>query len=293
MYKILVLTDFSAASRHALSFAQALFADTAADFCLTNAFPFEPEMSYGGAFWLEEEQHETKKNLRHLQESMTQLPQPVYHTYRTMIILGEPVQAVDRLLTQEHFDLIVLGTTGMGKNALFGSVATGMIRQAKANVLVVPTSAPIRPLEQLVLATDYQSVNDAGSLALLTGIASRKAATLTLLTIENPNEPTSQPSEGSRQYVLQALEGVRTIPYAIHDDDVLHGINAYLDLHTVDVLVMLPHHKGFFDVIRNKSVSRSVAYQPRVPLLTLYDEKTDASGPGSKAGLTRPFISAL
>jgi nucleotide-binding universal stress UspA family protein len=293
MYKILILTDFSAASRHALSFAQALFADTATDFCLTNAFPFEPEMNYGGAFWLEEEQHETKKNLRHLQESIMQQPQPSYHNYRTTIILGEPVQAVDRLLTQERFDLIVLGTTGMGKNPLFGSVATGMIRQAKAHVLVVPTSAPIRPLEQLVLATDYQSVKNGESFTLMKEIASRKAATLTLLTIENPGEPATQPSETSRQYVLQALEGVKTIPYAIHDDDVLHGIDAYLDLHTVDVLVMVPHHKGFFDVLRNKSISRSVAYHPRVPLLALYDEKIDGYQPGSATETTTPLFSAL
>lgn len=32
MYKILLLTDFSPASHHALDFAQALFADTPAQF---------------------------------------------------------------------------------------------------------------------------------------------------------------------------------------------------------------------------------------------------------------------
>lgn len=293
MYKILILTDFSAASRHALSFTQALFADTAAAFCLTNAFPFEPEMSYGGAFWLQEEQHETKKNLQHFRASMTQAPQPSYHTYRTSIILGDPVQAVDRLLTQEPFDLIVLGATGMGKNSLFGSVATGMIRQARANVLVVPVAAPIRPVEQLVLATDYESVNDIGSFALLKEIARRKAATLTLLTIQNPGEPATEPSERSRQQVLQALDGVQTIPYAIHDDDVLRGINTYLDLHTVDLLTMLPHHKGFFDVLRQKSVSRPVAYQPRVPLLALYDGQADAARLGGEIMDNKPLISSL
>lgn len=293
MYKILVLTDFSAASRHALSFAQALFADTATDFCLTNAFPFEPEMSYGGAFWLEEEQQETKKNLHHLQESITRQPQPVYHSYRTTIILGEPVQATERLLTQEHFDLIVLGTTGAGRNPLFGSVATGMIRQATTNVLVVPTSAPIRPMEQLVLATDYRSVNDTESFSLLKEIVSRKAAILTLLTIENLKEPGEQPTELSRQYVLRALEGVQTVPYEIHDADVLHGINAYLDLHTVDLLVMLPHHKGFLDMVRNKSISRSVAYHPRVPLLTLYDKETTTQKNDSESIESISVISSL
>ncbi len=285
MYKILLLTDFSASSRHALSFAQTLFADTAADFCLTNAFPFEPEMSYGGAFWLEEEQLETKKNLHQLQETMTQHSNSSLHTYRTTIILGEPVQAVERLLEQERFDLIVLGTTGAGRSALFGSVATGMIRQAATNVLVVPTAVAIGPIEQIVLATDYKSVNHAESLAMLNEVAGRKAATVTLLTIKSSKEPVVLPSELSRQAVLNALENVQTVPFDVHDDDVLRGINTYLDTHPADMLVMLPHHTGLFDVLLNKSVSRAVAYHPRVPLLTLYDAKNTTKAVAESADI--------
>ncbi|AUD04275.1 universal stress protein [Spirosoma pollinicola] len=292
MYKILLLTDFSAASRHALSFAQTLFADTATDFSLTNAFPFEPEMSYGGAFWLEEEQQETRKSLHHLKETMTQQPISSLHTYRTSIILGEPVQAVERLLEQEHFDLIVLGTTGAGRSSLFGSVATGMIRQVTTNVLVVPASVSIGPIEQIVLATDYRSVNHAESLVMLKEVACRKAAMVTLLTIKNAEEPVVVPTEISRQSVFNALANVQTESFEMHDDDVLHGINTFLDTHTVDMLVMLPHHTGLFDVLRNKSVSRAVAYHPRVPLLTLYDAKNKVKGVSEPVN-TYPVVSGL
>ncbi|MBO0935413.1 universal stress protein [Fibrella sp. HMF5335] len=279
MYKILLLTDFSAASRHAIAYAQALFSDTAANFCLLNAYPIEPAMEYGAAFLLAEGREAAEQNLHEFRQAVTETPQPDYHTYRTLVALGEPIDAVARLLETEHIDLIVVGATGAGNSERTGSVATGLLRLANTHVLVVPVTAPIRPLQQIVLATDYRSVNDAQSLVLLTDLASRKAALLTLLTIENPKKPDSQPTDASRRYVQKAFDGVQTDLYTIHDTDVRHGIQAYLDLHPVDMLVLLPHHKSLFDVLRKQSVSRSVAYHPPVPVLALYDELTPADSP--------------
>ncbi|GAB4026354.1 universal stress protein [Spirosoma gilvum] len=271
MYKILLLTDFSAASQHAIAYTQALFSDTAADFCFLYACPIEPDMEYAGATLLAERWKMAEKLLKQLRSEMTRQPEPAYHTYRTMAVMGSPAGIVNQLLVKEHYDLVVLGAAGSGWSELLGSVATGLVRDAKTNVLVVPTSAPIRPLEQIVLATDYRSVNDAHSLRLVNDLASRKEADLTVLTIENPDNSRARTSELGRQYILDAFQEVQTDTYTIYDDNVLHGIKSYLKTHKVDMLVMLPHHKSLFDVIRHKSVSRSIAYQPSVPLLTLYD----------------------
>jgi len=286
MYKILLLTDFSAASRHAIAFTQALFADTAASFSLLHALPLEPDLSHNGAFLLAEQRESAEQALHDLQQSLTQPAVPSYHTYQKLVALGGPVGVVEQLLADEPFDLVVAGATGAGFSEFIGNVATGLVRHAATNVLVVPLSAPIRPVEQVVLATDYRSVNDAESLRFLTDLAARKAAALTLLTIENPAEPDSHSSEVNRRYVEKALENLSTLRYTIHDDEVRHGIYAYLDAHAVDLLVMLPHHKTMLDVLLTNSVTRSMAYHPRVPLLTLYDTVTV-----STADVTQPAVS--
>lgn len=274
MYKLLLLTDFSAASQHAIVYTQALFSDTAADFCLLHAFPFVPEEGYSGTLLLGEQLESAEKAMQALKRSITRQPVPAYHTYRTLVALGSPERALEVQLAQEHFDLIVVGATGSGRNEFFGSVATGLIRTAQTNVLVVPTVAPIRPLSQLVLATDYRSVNDAESFGLLNDLASRKAAQLTVLTIEKSRQ--EQAEAASRSYVLTALANLKTDTYTINDDDVRHGIDAYLDTHTVDLLVVLPHHKGFLDILTGNSIARSMAFHPRVPLLSLYDSTSAA-----------------
>ncbi|WP_338870571.1 universal stress protein [Spirosoma sp. SC4-14] len=273
MYKLLLLTDFSAASRHAIAFAQALFADTAADFCFMNACSIEPSLQDSGAFLLNERWLAAEKLLNELQRELTQQPEPTYHTYRTITMIGEPVDSVNKLLDSESFDMVVVGATGHGWSELMGSVATDAVQTIKTNVLVVPTAAAIRPLQQIVLATNYRSVNSTTSLTFLDDLASRKGAQLTLLTIEDPNRSGTQ-AEPGRQRVLDAFEDVRTDTYMIHDDNVLRGIDTYLKTHTVDLLVLLPHHKSLFDVVSGKSVSRSVAYHPHAPLLALYDKQT-------------------
>lgn len=296
MYKILVLTDFSPASHHAVAFTQALFTDTATQFCLLHAFSAEPTEGFTGTFLLAEQRQLAEESLQELERTLTQQPVPVDHTYRTLAMLGNPIRAVEMLLAQDFFDLVVVGATGLGRIEFFGSVATGMIRAANTNVLVVPVSSPIRPLERVVLATDCRSVNDAESFVFLTDLARRKAVRLTLLTIEDPRQPDTQASERSRQYVLRAFDGLQTDIYRIHDEDVQHGINAYLDNHTVDLFVMLPHHKSFFDVLHNNSETRPMAYHPRVPLLTLYDTTTVTLPPAKEPASERddiPFTTYL
>lgn len=288
MYKLLLLTDFSAASEHAIAFAQALFADTATNFCLLHTYPIRLEESYAGALMLAEDRAVAETQLRQLKEKITQQPVPDYHTYRTMVALGGPVGAVDELLTDEQFDLIVVGASGTGFAELFGSVATGLVRSAPTNVLVVPTQAPITPVQEVVLATDYRSVNHTESLTFLNELASRKGANLTLLTIEKglPGEPLSPLT---RDVVEQAFDSVQANPYFIYDDDALHGIDLYLNEHRTDLLVLIPHHKGFFDVLLQNSVTRSMAFAPRVPLLTLYDgEQATATRPQSASQPERP-----
>ncbi|GAB4049780.1 universal stress protein [Spirosoma litoris] len=296
MYTILLLTDFSAASRHAIAYTQALFGDTAVDFCLLHVCPLEPEMEFAGATLLAERWQTAEASLNRLQQELAQAPEPIYHTYRTLLRMGEPTGVVNQLLVKEttKFDLVVLGATGSGWSELAGSVATAMVREAKTNVLVVPDDAPIRPVDRLVLATDYQSIIDVQSLRFLSELANRKAASLTLLTIENPLGTKAPASELSRQYVLRALESVLTDTYTIHDDNVLHGIDAYIKTHTVDLLVMLPHHKSFFDVLLHKSVSRSVAFHPSVPLLSLYDVNHQSISSNDSSALDKiPFATFL
>lgn len=271
MYKILLLTDFSPASRHAITFVQALFQNTAAEFCLVNAFPVEAVEAPGAAFLMTEARENAEDALEELYTSIEKSVVPAYHRYQKLVALGDPVGVVERMLTKERYDLVVVGATGNGNQEWLGSVATGLLRHAKTSVLVVPLTAPIQALKRIVVAIDYRAVDDSQPFSLLVDLAVRASADITLLTIENPDDPQTKASPVGQQSLFNVFSDLSVCPYTIHDSDVLHGIDTYLDTHSVDLLALLPHHKSLLSVLLNKSVSRSLAYHPRVPLLAIFD----------------------
>ncbi|GAB2773087.1 hypothetical protein GCM10027275_15060 [Rhabdobacter roseus] len=272
MKKILLLTDFSEASKRAIRFAQVLFYDTAAEFDLLHAYPLLPDVMYETAPLQEESVLAAQENLQKVLSELTDQPTPAYHTYRTLTAPGDPVEAVTRALTHRAYDYVVVGATGAGFLPVLGSVATGLIRHAKAHVLVVPSSATGRPVRDVTLALDYGSFTQLEKLQPLQELIDRKKARLTALTIVDNHTPVllGQDFEWYSQQLRRALATVEVEPHFILDEKVEHGIESYLSTHAVDLLVTVPRRKSLLDALWNRSLTRQLAYKPRVPLLALY-----------------------
>ena len=71
MYKVLLLTDFSLSTDHALAFTQALFAGTAIQFCLLHTFSIQPIEGFAGSFLLAEQRQSAEVSLQELERTLT------------------------------------------------------------------------------------------------------------------------------------------------------------------------------------------------------------------------------
>ncbi len=283
MKKILLLTDFSDASKKAIYFAQVLFDHTPAEFRIVNTYPPLIDLNYGTAAMLEAEEEASRLQLTNLLADLTSQPTPAYHSYKTTACIGEPVSTAERLLSQEAFDFVLVGASGRHSSQLLGSTATGMIRSCPTNVLIVPATTQIRPFQEIVLAVNVTSLNDMDTLLPLKEILTDKGAKLTILTITNKkNKLTATEIDQQRNRIANYLQSERVEAYVIHDDNVNHGINDYLDTHHVDLLVTIPHQKSLPDVILNTSVTRKLAFKPHVPVLTLYEPDIQSEYPGDE-----------
>ncbi|GAB3909017.1 hypothetical protein GCM10028803_45870 [Larkinella knui] len=273
MKKILLLTDFSEASQKAIHFAQALFDDTAAEFYLLHAYPIEPDAMYGTAFLMEEAERSARQSLQELLSELMANFHPPYHSFHIQTAPGSPIGAVEAALEQDAYDYVVVGASGSGFMPVLGSVATGLIRHAKTNVLVVPQTTAIKPIREVVLATDYSTLNHVSCLQPLNELVTRKNARLTALSIVKSQTP-GLIAAGFEQYnrqLAQVFDSVESGPYFILDNDVEHGITTYLTTHSVDLVVTVPHRKTLLDAVWNRSLTRRLAYNPQVPLLAVYD----------------------
>ena len=271
MKKILILTDFSEASRNALDFARSFFSDTLADFHLLNVSPDYPALFIGVKDTAESDLLEGTKQLQTIVAKLRQQALNDWHTFRSTARSGLPLAVVEEMVEEEPYDFVVIGPVATGTDELFGNNAIALVHRLKANVLVVPTTALIKPVYQVVLAIDFASLKNSKLLSPLKELVTLKGALLTLLSIGTPTKKVIYPEQ--EIHLRQFLRPIRPEVSHLQARSPKEGIDAYLAGHVVDLLVTIPHYKGLGGVL--SAQGHPQAYTPLVPLLTLYDDGGD------------------
>jgi nucleotide-binding universal stress UspA family protein len=269
MKKILLLTDFSEASRNALSFTRSFFADTLADFHLVNIYPVQTDDSNGLKHNAESAR---SAGAGQLQTIVTQLHQQAtndWHTFHFSALSGKPIEVIEQLVTKGEYDLVVIGPQQNDTDGMFGNSAIGLVHELKANVLVVPTDAVARPIYQVVLAIDFASLKNSKLLGPLKEFVTLKGALLTLLSIDTPNKKAIHPEQ--ELHIRQFLNPIKPAIAHVQAPTAKEGIDAYLAEHPVDLLVTIPRYKAKHSAVPGQMQP----YTPLVPLLTLYDDDSN------------------
>ena len=265
MKKILVLTDFSEASSHALDFARAFFSDTVADFHLLCVYPPASTGSYN-PLRIEASRTAYEDQLNDIVMTLRAEATTDWHTFRSLACPGIWIDIIEQALELEVYDYVVMGSQKDGTNELFGNSAIALTRQLKANVLVIPVDFLIGAVRRLVLATDFARMKNAKLLGPVKDLVVLKGSTLTLLTIKILGKNTILVKQ--ELHIRKFLTPIEPVISRIQAYNASDGIDAYLARNQVDLLVMIPYYKDD----PNRLTWKSRVYTPAVPLLTLYDD---------------------
>ncbi|CAH0995493.1 hypothetical protein EMA8858_01616 [Emticicia aquatica] len=271
MKKILLPTDFSKASEKAIHYALAMFSDTACEFTLLNTYGTnaQPEIAM---YVLDDLRVNAENMMEKFVKNLKKFDDESFHVFKTEFLPVSPASAIDILNQTHHYDLVIIGASGAGNNLFFGSVATDVVRNVPVNTLVVPLNATINSIKNIVLAVDYQHLNEFKVFDNLKDLLIRKEAKLTFLTILKENQ-TPESLDGLAKFEYHNYFGdIKTEDYFIRNNDVEKGIKAFLNVHRVDLLAMVSRHHSFLDVVFNRSQTRKFAFHPSVPFLSIYDD---------------------
>ncbi len=141
MKKLLLLTDFSEASRHALDYARSFFSDTVADFHLLCVYPPESTAAYSPIYSHGASHTAYTDQLNDILIQLRREATTNWHTYRSAVCPGTWLDIIGKSLDMEPYDVVVMGAQKDGTSTLFGRSATALTRQLNANVMVVPVDA--------------------------------------------------------------------------------------------------------------------------------------------------------
>ncbi len=273
MKTIIVSTDYSAPANNALDYAVALARSCKAKLVIFNSLePPTPtstaSLAVPGVYKLLQE---NKKKLEKLAVRISSDYGIMVESFTNVSYVDEELE---KLVRRHKADLVVMGMGGDSLDRrLFGSVTTSVIRHAKFPVLVIPEKATFLGLDRILFACDYKFVPKPCQLEVLRDIALKFRAEVQFLHIEPkgeiPVKAADSFSGNNTSSLEEAMDGLLHSYREIKEQDKTEGIKRGIREFQADMLVMIPHHTGFFDFVFNRSLTRKMAFNTQIPLLAI------------------------
>lgn len=270
MKRILFPTDFSELTRNALAHAVQIARISDAELILVNAFNLEyldphiPKESY------EMERDESLKKLEGLKEELLGEEGNAGVKIRCFPVFGSPVSSIEELAEHQEADLIVMATNGAsGLKAFFtGSHTERVVDRVNCPVLVVPEKAELRRIAHVLFASDLTKTPEK-ELGILMQIVRAAQAELHIVNVGEGEEKAVMEKAAEKFEKEELYEDIPHHWEFVEHDDVLKGIEAYIDEHPeIDMLVMVGRERrDWLERFVSPQLTKKAVHHPFLPTM--------------------------
>jgi nucleotide-binding universal stress UspA family protein len=279
MKNILFPTDFSATSKNARKYAIEIAEKTSAKIFIVNIYSvtiFDPNMP---AELLLSAYNEAEKNSKEeLDEIYKEISKDIDKKNLDTKIetecisrQGLVVDEIVSLVKEKDVDIIVMGTTGASglKEIIIGSNTASVIDNSSCLTLAIPNETTFTDIRNIAFATDFSEAED-NNYSKLIDFAKVLNAKIIFLHVCSEKAPEVLHEKEKMFDTIKKKTGYENMEFNMTEcDDIFKGINDFIETNEVDVLAMETHHHSLFGKIFHKSLTKKMAYNTKVPLLTL------------------------
>lgn len=274
IHNITVGTDFSAAARNAYRYANALAQTLGATITLVHVK--ENNLIVSDVMTPSFPAENTDELIKQMQqliadEKTAEGGKPV--EVKIKILQGNPVSVLTELPENTGTDLIVLGTTGSSDvlARLFGSTSLKVSNQAHCPVILVPLQAAWQPIEQIMFASDYDSMTSQ-YVNKITDFAVNLKANIHFVNVRN-YDPILEPKQ--KDIVWSELLDERAFDShykksTIYGNDTAAELSKYSIAHDINLLVFASKHRHFWSNLTHKSISAGVSLSTITPVMIMH-----------------------
>ncbi len=269
MKSILVATDFSNNAKNALKYANAFAEATQHQLLLMNVYmPSVGQYSPVHAIIAEETIHEKSRCHKQLKSLVAK-----YATVPTEDIVaeGEAINEIIKSCKKSKANFIIVGTHGASgiKKALVGSNTSKVIAKAEVPVIAIPEKYRFQKIETIVYATDLK--NTLNELKVLIPIAKLLNAKIEIVYLRYPWEKDiTQKVELEKKIKRLSYKNISIVEQkASIEKTMTDQLKTYITKTKPQLLAMFPSDKSWFDKIFTSSKTEELAYELKVPLLSI------------------------
>lgn len=179
---------------------------------------------------------------------------------------------INQLCKKESIGLVVMGVSGKSgmEKLLMGSITGQLLKSVEFPVLIVPREALIgRGIKSIVLSTDLKDLSGIPTDTLYEFLDALSSELHIVNVLPESEDGYSSETEKSIIKLHQELEKYHPSFHYLQGEDAVSGILSFAEEHHASLIIAFPKKQGFFSSIFHKSVSKKLAYNSTVPLLSL------------------------
>lgn len=185
-----------------------------------------------------------------------------------IIDLGELVDKINITVTDENYDLVVMGTTGVSRTngVFFGSNTEDVIEDIKQPVLCIPSDFNYQEFKKIVYGSDYLE-EDRLAIQEVISFATMFDARVNVLhvNIGNEDEEYDEFTQELKSFITYDKISFLNRKY----DHIGEGLNSFMQQEGGDLLVVYKRQRGIVGSIFSKSLTKLLAFSTDKPLLVL------------------------
>ena len=271
---ILFPTDFSENAIHASEYAGMLAEKFEANVLILNCYSTPVVSEYQISYDIDNFVLQTKKileeNLEDFKQKFIESSSLSENRISYKIEYGFVTDSILETAKNINADMIVMGTKG-ASNVLdkwIGTTAQAVMKQAPCPVWVIPEKANVNYPQKFLYAADLLEDEILATQKLMEFVKPLQA-NCKIIHIDDKFEinPNREIGEKINDLKDEFKDDDNVFVRNIKRDDVVEGLEAYIQTYKPDVLALAVHEKSFFNSIFEQSVTNHFVYHADLPML--------------------------
>lgn len=195
------------------------------------------------------------------------------------ILEGDVVDTLTELSKDKKTDLIVIGTTGLSDvlTKLFGSISTKLSNKAHCPVILVPRGAKWRPLEQIMYASNYDSITP-NSIKEITDFATNIEADIHFVNVKS-YDPVFEIKDKDldwKKLFTNIDSDIYFETHTIYGNNTAEELKKYGETNGINIMAFVSEHRNFWESLVHKSITENSAISTTIPMLVIHlDDQLD------------------
>ena len=185
---------------------------------------------------------------------------------------GELEHELKGICTDFHPDLVVMGTTGKGKNVnIWGKVSTFIIDHAKVPVITVPEIKSFHGFETIMFAADLSEGNAVTISGLINLFSVFSARIHVVHFITKAKENTAYDRMKALQVKFGKEEKTNEVSFEVIEvaEDNQKAVDQFVAANKIKMIAFQPHKHNLLYMFFTKNITKKNLFATNVPLLSV------------------------